>query len=178
MPDGTAPPGNYMQWGGRTLPAGESDLMNPARDRRSGTRVAAKEMADSPLGQTNSASQAAEGHALEPSGSKARPGRFLLPWTGAWILGLDWLLFSQNAISLGLATPLIIVLGFGLGATGTYLLQRRWGHDERTTAGAKALMAGIAVGVPWPIFGTAIGGWVLLASGLSNFWGNRRGAQS
>jgi predicted branched-subunit amino acid permease len=29
-----------------------------------------------------------------------------------------------------------------------------------------SLLAGIVVGVPWPIFGTMLGGWILLASGL------------
>ncbi len=42
----------------------------------------------------------------------------LLPLTGIWILALDWLLFSSNVLSAGIATPLVVVLGFFLG--------RRW----------------------------------------------------
>lgn len=35
-------------------------------------------------------------------------GRLLLPVSGLWILGLDWLLFSSNVLSLGIATPVLI----------------------------------------------------------------------
>jgi len=38
--------------------------------------------------------------------------QWLLPATGAWILGLDWFLFSQETISLGLAVPATAVVGF------------------------------------------------------------------
>ncbi len=39
----------------------------------------------------------------------------LLPLAGIWILGLDWLLFSSNVLSAGLATPVVVVLDFILG---------------------------------------------------------------
>ena len=94
--------------------------------------------------------------------------RFLLPATGGLILALDWLLFSSNAISGMLATPLVMILGFVLGSTGTYLIQTRYGGDSRSRAALKALLAGIVVGLPWPLGGTLIGGWVLLTSGLGN----------
>jgi len=32
----------------------------------------------------------------------------------------------------------------------------------------KAVLAGIVVGLPWPIGGTLVGGWVLLSSGLGD----------
>jgi hypothetical protein len=95
------------------------------------------------------------------------PRRFLMPATGLWILGLDWLLFSQNSLSFGLATPIVAAAGFLLGAAGTFFFQRRYGHDSIIAAGLKGLFAGAAVGIPWPIIGTLIGTWVLLASGLS-----------
>ncbi len=94
------------------------------------------------------------------------PKRFLLPITGAWILGLDWLFFSQDVLSLGLATPILVVVGFLLGGAGTLYFQRRFAKEGWLPALLKALLAGIAVGVPWPIFGTIVGGWILLASGL------------
>jgi hypothetical protein len=85
-----------------------------------------------------------------------------------WILALDWLLFSSNVISAGLATPVVIVLGFLFGSVGTYFLQRRFAGDALWKALAKAVFAGIVVGVPWPLTGTIIGGWVLFFSGLGN----------
>ncbi len=48
--------------------------------------------------------------------------QWLLPVTGAWILGLDWLLFAENTMSLYLATPLLVVAGFIGGTLGTHYL--------------------------------------------------------
>ncbi len=94
--------------------------------------------------------------------------RFLLPATGVWILALDWLLFSTNALSAWLATPVAMVVGFVLGSAGTYLLQGRGAKDVAWIAFGKALLAGVVVGLPWPLGGTLIGGWVLLSSGLGD----------
>lgn len=91
----------------------------------------------------------------------------LIPLTGLWILGLDWLLFSSNAASLGLATPLSVILGFLLGSAGTLAFQSRFAGEAWWKSGVKALVAGILVGVPWPIGGTVAGGWILMNSGLS-----------
>jgi hypothetical protein len=92
----------------------------------------------------------------------------MLPATGAWILALDWLLFSSNALLAGTATPIVMVVGFVLGGAGAYVIQRRGADDARSSAVLKAALAGIVVGLPWPVGGTLIGGWVLLSSGLGN----------
>ncbi len=89
-----------------------------------------------------------------------------IPVSGLLILGLDWLFFSSNALSGGLATPLIVVLGFITGTAGTFILQRWFAEDPWWKAAIKALIAGVVVGAPWPIGGTILGGWVLLSSGL------------
>ena len=94
--------------------------------------------------------------------------RFLLPATGLLILVLDWLLFSSNVLSAWLATPAVIVLGFALGSVGTFMVQRKAANDRPAIAVLKALLAGIVVGVPWPVGGTIVGGWVLLTSGLAD----------
>jgi hypothetical protein len=85
-----------------------------------------------------------------------------------WILVLDWLLFSSNVLSAWLATPAVMVLGFVLGSGGAFLAQRKAANDALWSATLKALLAGIVVGLPWPIGGTLVGGWVLLTSGLAN----------
>ena len=101
-----------------------------------------------------------------PSGrAEPKPGMFL-PITGVWILGLDWLLFSSNLITAGLATPIIVVVGFVLGAVGTLVLQKMVAKDSLWKALLKAIVAGTAVGVPWPLMGSIVGGWILLAAGL------------
>ena len=94
--------------------------------------------------------------------------RLLLPVCGLWILALDWLLFSSNVLSLGLATPIIVVIGFLAGSVGTYYFQSQFSGDKMWLASVKALFAGSVVGVPWPLAGTLIGGWVLFVSGLGN----------
>ena len=91
----------------------------------------------------------------------------LLPLTGIWILGLDWLLFSSNVLSAGLATPVVVALGFLLGGIGTLFLQKRIAGDSLWKALLKALVAGVVVGVPWPLTGSLLGGWILLAAGLN-----------
>ncbi len=94
--------------------------------------------------------------------------QWLLPVTGVWILGLDWLLFSQETISLGLATPLTVVVGFLGGAVGTYFFQSRYAGNRGPSAWLKSLAAGIVVGIPVPLAGTFVGGWILFNSGLAS----------
>ncbi len=93
-------------------------------------------------------------------------GALFLPLAGLWVLGWDWLLFSQDVGTLGLATPLTVIFGFFAGAIGTYHIQRRFAGDDKSRAWVKALLAGLIVGVPFPLAGTVIGGWILAKSGL------------
>jgi hypothetical protein len=95
------------------------------------------------------------------------PQRFMLPATGLLILGLDWFFFSGEAATAGLATPMTSLVGFLAGSLGTYQLQRKFGLDSRPAALAKALLAGLFVGVPFPMAGTLVGAWVLATSGLA-----------
>jgi hypothetical protein len=100
------------------------------------------------------------------------PARFLLPATGLWILGLDWLLFPKEIVTLGLAAPLASLIGFLAGSIGAFHLQRRYALNSPNRALFKALLAGFLVGVPFPLAGTFVGAWVLATSGLSN-WKSR-----
>lgn len=93
--------------------------------------------------------------------------RLLHPSSGLVILGLDWLLFSGSVLSLGLSTPALVLTGFALGTLGTSVLQSRYGGDGTWMSIGKGLLGGIAVGIPLPIVGTAVGGAVLALSGLN-----------
>jgi hypothetical protein len=95
------------------------------------------------------------------------PGRFVLPATGLLVLGLDWLLFPKEVATFGLATPLTAVLGFLAGSIGAFHLQRHYGRDTTAMATLKAVLAGIFVGLPFPLAGTFVGAWVLATSGLA-----------
>lgn len=99
------------------------------------------------------------------------PAQIILPATGLLVLGLDWLLFSGEAATLGLATPVTAVLGFLAASLGTYQLQRRFGLDSHPAACAKAILAGLFVGVPFPMAGTIAGAWILATSGLAGLKG-------
>src|SRR5690242_20762734 len=86
------------------------------------------------------------------------PKRFMLPATGLLIMGLDWLLFSEEAASFGVLIPFTSLVGFVAGGIGTYLLQTRHGLDSKAAAALKGFLAGILVGLPFPLAGTLAGG--------------------
>lgn len=96
---------------------------------------------------------------------------FLHPASGVLVLGLDWVLFSGNALTLGLSTLALASIGFALGGVGTGLIQRVYHGDGMAKALLKGLLAGITVGIPLPVAGTALGGGVLALSGLDRLWG-------
>lgn len=89
--------------------------------------------------------------------------------SGASILGIDWLLFSGNALSAGMATLPTMLLGFTLGGVSTALIQRFVAGDSTPKSLAKALLAGLIVGTPTPVAGSALGGVIMAVSGLSRF---------
>ena len=63
------------------------------------------------------------------------PQRFMLPATGLLVMGLDWLLFSQEAATLGLTHSDDLHRRFPGGQPRHYLLQRKYGLDTRPAAG-------------------------------------------
>jgi hypothetical protein len=92
--------------------------------------------------------------------------RMFLPLAGLWILGLDWVLFPPEAATMALATPIASLVGFVLGTTGVYQMQRRYALDDKPRATLKALIAGVIVGLPFSMAGTVVGAWILATSGL------------
>jgi hypothetical protein len=101
-----------------------------------------------------------------PDESSDTTSSFLHPASGGLILGADWLLFGGTAASGGLAMPLTVTLGFLVGAIGTTASQRFIANDSWGKALGKGFLAGLAVGAPFPIGGTVVGGTVLASSGL------------
>ncbi len=120
-----------------------------------------------PLLPTDSIAQTPEVVNPAPDNGSAPTHRTLLhPAAGGLILGLDWILFSSDLLTGGLALPVSMVGGFLVSSIGTALIQRNLAGDSRSKAALKGLAAGIAVGVPFPIAGTAVGGGILVLSGL------------
>lgn len=103
-----------------------------------------------------------------PPAQPTAPARHTLihPAAGALILGLDWVLFSSTVASGGAALTFSMITGFVIGGLGTGIIQRRFGGDSRRMAMLKGLAAGVVVGVPFPVAGTAVGGTILALSGL------------
>ena len=105
------------------------------------------------------------------------PQQMMLPATGLLIMGLDWLFFSEEAATFGLALPFTILTGFVAGSLGTYHLQRKYAGDSRPVAWLKSIAAGIVVGLPFPVAGTLAGAWIIANSGLASLktqlWNDR-----
>lgn len=102
--------------------------------------------------------------------SDSKSPTVLHPASGVLILGLDWLLFSQSAITFGLSSSLVALAGFGMAGVGTGLIQRVYHSDGLGKTLLKGLLAGVAVGIPLPVAGTAVGGGILALSGLNKLW--------
>lgn len=90
----------------------------------------------------------------------------LHPATGGLVLALDWLLFSGEVLSAGAVTPLTAALGGLAAALATYRIQAARAGDAPRAARLKALLAGVAVALPFPVGGTALGSIILASSGL------------
>ena len=116
--------------------------------------------------------------ATREDGVSGRSSRMFHPATGALVLGVDWLLFSGNVLSGGLALPAAMAMGFALGGVGTGLVQRFAAGDGVGRSVAKALAAGVIVGMPTPVAGTALGGTILALSGLSSWFPARSSGKS
>lgn len=89
------------------------------------------------------------------------------PASGLLILAVDWLLFSGGLLTLGVSTPVLLVAGGSLSALAVTALQRRYADEARGTALIKGALGGLAVGLPFPVAGTGLGGAVLALSGLN-----------
>ena len=86
--------------------------------------------------------------------------------SGAWIFLIDWLFFGVNAITAGLATPVVSILAFLTGGTGVFLIQKLLNKDSFGQAFLRGLIAGVMAGIPVSIAGTVYGGWVLAMAGM------------
>lgn len=91
----------------------------------------------------------------------------LHPLSGLSILLLDILLFGGESLTLGLAWPVLSLIGFVSGFACTTFFQKVLSRDSIAKSLAKGILAGILVGVPMPIAGTFVGALILSWSGLS-----------
>lgn len=90
---------------------------------------------------------------------------FFHPYSGAVILGADWLAFGAD-----LPTGFALVAAVSIAAfIGTFIavaiIQQRDG-DTPAKAYMKAFLGALAAGVPFPVTGTIVGAWILALSGL------------
>jgi hypothetical protein len=88
------------------------------------------------------------------------------PVTGMLVLGLDWAMFGGTAATMGLAMFLMCGVGFLTGFSGTAIVQKMLGKDSWRVSLIKGAVAGLVVGVPFPVAGTTLGGLILAISSL------------
>ena len=104
-----------------------------------------------------------------PPGTAPEPSRrrtFFHPYSGLVILGVDWFAFGLDLPAGLLFEPLLCALAFGVTYWAVLKIQFRDG-DQRRAAAFKALLGGLAAGVPFPVTGTIVGVAILMLSGLS-----------
>ena len=91
---------------------------------------------------------------------------FFHPLSGAAILGVDWLCFGLEW-ELGPVSMVLMSLAAFAGTTlAVYRIQLERHGDKPGVAKAKAVCAGLAAGVPFPVTGTLLGALILTLSGL------------
>lgn len=105
------------------------------------------------------------GPAESPDGSNFR----LHPLSGLLLITVDNLFWGAEALSLGLAVPVVVVLSFSITLVAVTMIQKFLGKNTWGVSITKALLCAILAGIPTSIMGTAFGGFILLASGLSNW---------
>ena len=91
----------------------------------------------------------------------------LHPASAVALLGIDNLLFGAEAITLGLAWPIVSVLAFLTTSAIVLVIQKGVQRDRLWLAAAKALVCGVLAGVPTSLTGTVFATLVLLWSGAS-----------
>lgn len=100
------------------------------------------------------------------SQQELKRSRFLHPAAGVAIFAFDWLLFGSDLVTEFLFVIIASFVGFWLGLIVTFLIQSRVAGDSVGKSLLKGFFAGVVVGVPLPIGGTLVGGFVLAASGI------------
>lgn len=96
--------------------------------------------------------------------SERRP--FFHPLSGAAILGVDWLCFGLEWPLGPAAIVVMSLVAFAATFAAVYRIQVERHGDAPGVARAKAVAAGLAAGVPFPVTGTLVGGLILTLSGL------------
>lgn len=83
------------------------------------------------------------------------PNRNMHGFSGALLFIVDNALWGANAVSLGLATPLVCLVAFVFTGIGVFLVQKYMSEDDTGSALAKGFIVGILAGVPTGIVGSA-----------------------
>lgn len=86
--------------------------------------------------------------------------------SGVLLIAVDGAFFGANAVSLGLATPLICLISFACTGIGVFLVQKFMVEEDAGSALAKGFVLGVLAGIPTPIAGTLGGGYVIAKAGL------------
>ena len=109
-------------------------------------------------------------HGTSPATEAPDGSNFKLhPLSGLLLITIDNLFWGAEAISLGVAIPVVVVLSFSVTLVAVTFIQRFLARNPWGVSVTKALFCAIMAGIPTSIMGTAFGGFILLASGLSGW---------
>lgn len=86
-------------------------------------------------------------------------------FSGVLLLILDNALWGANAVSLGIATPLVCFIAFLFTGTGVFLVQKYMSEDDTGLALAKGFVVGVLAGVPTSIVGSPVAVYVVGKAG-------------
>jgi hypothetical protein len=109
-------------------------------------------------------------HPISPAEESPDGSNFRLhPLSGLLLITIDNLFWGAEAVSLGFAIPVVMVVSFCITTVAVTFIQRFLGKNSWGASFAKAFFCGVLAGIPTSVMGTAFGGFILLASGLSNW---------
>lgn len=91
---------------------------------------------------------------------------FFHPMSGAVLMGIDWLCFGLEWELGPVSMAVMSLAAFGATYFAVERIQRERHGDAPGVARAKAVAAGLAAGVPFPVTGTVVGALILTLSGL------------
>jgi hypothetical protein len=105
-------------------------------------------------------------HAPTSDGRQEASQNFLHPLSGLAILLIDNAFFLGELATMGLSLPVTCLLAFLSTVVGVGLIQKLLAGNEWRPAIGKAVLGGIAAGLPFPIAGTLAGGIIMAVSGM------------
>ena len=93
------------------------------------------------------------------------------PYSAGLMILIDNVFFGANAVTAGLATPLIVILAFVITGVGVFLNQRFLVEEAVGASLARAFLLAVLAAIPTSLVGSGAGMALLVRSGLVRLLG-------